>query len=162
MAHRQRPDGRPRRRRLAGASGGALAGRLLVLGSWGIGLRALDRCAGGVRPQDLEVCGDRIAVRTRGSVIVPSGARADRAETHGRRGHDAGCAALGLPLGLAERLLLRWDGAGAHRYLTEALRDAVADICTEAQGRLGGWSAAYASEALVFAVERRFEPFGVS
>ena len=162
MVRHSRDEGPPRRRSDAGVSGGALAGRLLALGSWGIGLRALDRCAGGVRPRDVEVCGDRIAVRTRGSAGVPSGARADRAETHGRRGHDAGCAALGLPLDLAEQLLLRWDGAGAHRYLTEALHDAVTDICTEAQGRHGGWSAAYALEAIVFAVERRFGLIGVS
>ena len=92
----------------------------------------------------------------RPGLLFPLPVRPDRAETHARRGHDAGCACLGLPLDLIDGLLGCWDGVGAIRVIQEAVHEAIHEILADASR--GGWSATYAEESLVYALERRITP----
>lgn len=136
--------------------GSELAWRAILLGQFGIGLRAIDRCAGGLRVKDLLVSASNVTSRegmTRGTLRAAE----SRAETHGRGGHDQGCASVGIPLSLIDQALARWDRSGASALITEAVHEAVNDILDTAE-RSCAWTPADARESLVYAIERRITP----
>lgn len=136
--------------------GSELAWRAVLLGQFGIELRAIDRCAGGMRVRDLLVSPCKVTSRedtTRSTLR----AAASRAETHGRGGHDLGCASVGLPLSFIDQALAHWDAAGASALITEAMHEAVNDILKTAECS-GAWTPGYARESLVYAIERRITP----
>lgn len=137
-------------------SGAELAWCAITFGWLGIGLRAIDRCMGGTRVQELVISPAGVTVRPAVTSSEVRGA-ASRAETHGRSGHDAGCASLGIPLTLIDRALGEWDDFGASALLTEAIHEAVDEILENTR-RSGVWKPDYARESLSYAIERRITP----
>lgn len=137
-------------------SGSELAWRALKLGVFGVDLRTIDHCAGSLRVKDLTISPAGVTARPATTRSEARG-EASRAETHGRSGHDAGCASLGLPLSLVDRALAQWDESGASGLLIEAMHEAVGDILEDTR-RGGGWRQSYARESLSYAIERRITP----
>lgn len=133
-----------------------LAWQLLRLGAWGVQLRASNQCAGGIHLCDLDLAGTEIRFRELTSRARHRGVEA-RAASHARRGHDRGCAALGLPLAFVDNALHEWDQTGAQPLMMEAVTEAVSEIGVYV-ARTQHWAAGDATEALTYAVERRISP----
>ncbi|PRI12157.1 hypothetical protein [Leucobacter massiliensis] len=106
------------------------------------------RCGGAaaLAGRVIRVCAAGIELRSAGGCAGPDGR-----EPHSPARHDAGCAALGLPLHGLRRALRRWDGCGAAPLLEEALDDAIAEIGSAGER----WSRELAEEAVAFAIWRR-------
>ncbi len=111
--------------RRAGAAA-RLAGELLEWSEAGLSRRAVGRCG------------------------VPDGAEA----RHRARGHDAGCAAIGVPRHELARMIERADTVGATKLLLDAVNEAIIDLAS----RGAGWRLDTARELLGEAVERRITP----
>lgn len=73
---------------------------------------------------------------------------------HERRGHDAGCAALGISLASLERFNAFAGGGGIDRFLDEAIAAAVRHIASDPAG---GHSEG-AAETVEFEIARRITP----
>ncbi|QIM16576.1 hypothetical protein G7067_09400 [Leucobacter insecticola] len=146
----------------------ALAWQLEQLCAWGITLRDRGRCSGGARTRDMLQRSDRFECWAVLQGLEPKNwkpgrARAlrARAETHARGGHDLGCATIGVPFSLLTQLAQRWDGQGAARYLTEAIREAATEIAADLRRSTHPaelWRAERAWESVVFTVHQRITP----
>lgn len=88
--------------------------------------------------------------RSRGQCGVPDGAE----RRHRKHGHDAGCAALGLPRHELTRMIARADAVGAAPLIEAALGEAIDELCH----RGASWRLHAAREAVYEAVERRITP----
>lgn len=107
-------------------------------------------------------CGVGIGHRAQGECVEPGVSGL----AHKRRGHDAGCATLGVPRRAISLTLDLWDDAGAGPLLLEAIDEAIGVIADEVAtpGGLAGsssspaWSAAMARESVAYAIRRRITP----
>lgn len=88
--------------------------------------------------------------RARGRCGVPEGAE----RRHRVRGHDAGCAALGVPQHELTRMTSLADAAGAAPLIDAALGEAIDELSR----RGASWRIDAAREAVHEAIERRVTP----
>lgn len=135
---------------LPGRAGSAaeLAWRLERVVHCGIELARQGRCLGTANPA-------RIWLTPEGVVVVSSG-RGEHRVRHGHlgRGHDAGCATLGVPRTALSALTLGWDAVGAAPLIEEACVHAICEIAASPVG----WQPDRAREAFAFAVRSRITP----
>ncbi|MCW2287851.1 hypothetical protein EDF60_1225 [Leucobacter luti] len=99
-------------------------------------------------------CINGITLREHGRcVAIVSGTVRSR-KRHRRRGHDAGCRAVGIPLSRIMRFLRARDSVGVAPLLAEAAVDAITEI--DAWG--SRWEARAAREAVSDSIRRRITP----
>ena len=99
----------------------------------------------------LRLCLTGLELRRRGGCAAGDGAE----RRHARRGHDAGCTALGLHLGSVERAVSRWDRCGAAALVLEGVRAGVRSISEDPTARVDAEAAA---ELLAYELGRRITP----
>lgn len=88
--------------------------------------------------------------RAQGRCGAPMGAEV----RHRSRGHDIGCAAIGMPRHELVRMIGRADVAGAAGLITDALDEAIGELAR----RGSAWSIFDAHEVIGEALERRITP----
>ncbi|WP_200113925.1 hypothetical protein [Leucobacter chromiisoli] len=144
--------------RAEAGSAGELAWRLGGLCRAGIDARASGWCVGELLSTEIAIVARRGVAR---AIRVDAGGeryRRARRRAHEQCGHDAACAALGVPRGTLRRVLAAWDAVGAGALMEEALEEAIEGIADAAVTQRVGWRREDALEAVAHAVGRRITP----
>ncbi len=121
----------------------------------GLLTRASGRCVGELRPRDVMLT--PAGVRRRGTpALLKTRRHRRRAARHLARGHDAGCRAVGIPIGTVSRLLRAWGDHEGVQYLEEAFHEIVDEL--GAVHANDEWSLIRAAETVEYTIGGRITP----